>query len=205
MMAIGTFRTAIRVAALLALSAPRARAQSPGPSTDATAGASQAAHTADVPKYEPAGSVAGRVFAEVMMGSGLATIGYLAGPKLAGAACTECRSAAGLAGANAAFPLGVYWGGRLVRGRGSFWLTVAAPWIVSATTFIALARDNNYDGKPALQIGTVGGALAAPLSIVLFELSNAAIRANRPIADSQVHVAIGPHRDGMLLMLARTF
>jgi hypothetical protein len=148
--------------------------------------------------------VAGRVVAEVLMGSGLATVGYLVGPKLAGAACSQCLSAAGFAGASATFPLGVYWGGRLVRGRGLFWLTVAAPWLVSATTIITLARDTDYDGKPAVQIGTVGGAIAAPLSIVLYELSHAANRANAPRASaaSQVHVAIGPRQGGVGLLVS---
>lgn len=181
--------TAISTTLLLCLVAPRARAQSPAPR---------------LPESEPAGRVAGRVVAEVLMGSGLATVGFLGGPKLAGAACSGCMSAAGFAGASAAFPLGVYWGGRLVHGRGSFWLTVAAPWLVSATTFAALARDDDYDGRPALQIGAVGGAIAAPLAIALFELSSAVVRASAPRtgAASRVDVAIGPRGDGVGLVVS---
>jgi hypothetical protein len=200
MTAIGLGRAVISITVVLFLVAPSARAEAPGPSTSAPASGSEQARPAEhVPYSEPAGSVAGRVVAEVMMGSGLGTVGFLAGPRLAGAACSKCRSAAGFAGATAMFPLGVYWGGGLVRGKGSFWLTVAAPWIASATTFVALARDTNYDAEHAVQIGLVGGAIAAPLSIVLYELSHAWNRASasRASAASQVHVAIGPRQGGV--------
>jgi hypothetical protein len=202
MTAIEQSGAAISIAAVLFLAAPSALAEAPAPSASAPANVSEEVRPA-VPDSEPAGSVAGRVAAEVLMGSGFATVGYLVGPKLTGSACSECLPAAGFAGANATFPLGVYWGARLVRGRGLFWLTVAAPWVVSATTFVALARDRDYDGKPALQIGGVGGAIAFPLSIVLYELSHAVNRANasRPSAVSQFHLGIGPHRDGVELLV----
>ena len=51
---------------------------------------------ASAPALEPAVSVAGRVAAEALMGAGLATAGFLAGPELAGAACRKCLFAAWL-------------------------------------------------------------------------------------------------------------
>src|SRR5262249_29954916 len=107
--------------------------------------------TARPERAESAGSVAERIVAEFMVGSGLAAVGFLAGSKVVSAACSTCVFAAGFAGASATFPVGVYAGGRLVRGKGNFWLTVAAPWIVSATTIVALARDEDYDGRPAFE------------------------------------------------------
>ena len=122
--------------------------------------------------FESAGSVAERLVAEFMVGSGFATVGFLAGSKVVSAACSTCVFAASFAGANVTFPMGVYAGGRLVRGKGNFLLTVSASWLVSATTIVALARDEDYDGRPAFELGTIGGAITAPLSMVLFELSH---------------------------------
>jgi hypothetical protein len=138
------------------------------------------------------------------MGSGLAAAGFVVGPELTGAACQRCLFAAGLAGANAAFPIGVYWAGGLARGEGSFWLTVAAPWIVSATTVAALVLDKDYDGIPAFQIGAIGGVAAAPISIVLYELTHARRHA-RPAADSRPTIAVDPHRDGVALRVGGSF
>jgi hypothetical protein len=188
---------------VLSVAAPNARAES-----TARAAGTPAHRTEEAPAAtrdtEPAGSIAERVVAEVLLGSSLGTVGYLAGPKIVGAACTGCRSAAGYAGVSAAFPLGVYWGGSLVRGRGSFWLTIATPWLVSATTIVALARDHDYDGQPALGIGIVGTAVSAPISIALYELTSAVNRSHSVRAGGAlpVRVALGPHRDGMELFVS---
>ena len=105
------------------------------------------------------------------------------------------------------FPLGVYWGGNLVRGQGSFWLTAAAPWIVSATAFTALYFDRDYDGSPAFQIAAIGGAITAPLSILLYEVTHARRRANafREAASLRPYVALGPQSDGVALHIAGKF
>jgi hypothetical protein len=149
----------------------------------------------------------GRVVAETLMGSGLATVGFLAGPELSAANCRRCLFAAGLTGANATFPLGVYWGGHLVGGEGSFWLTVAAPWIVAVTAGAALGLDKNYDGSPAFEIAAVGGAIAAPVSILLYELTHASARTSVPkdAPGSCPQVAVSTRRDGMGLHIGGRF
>lgn len=197
MRTVGSRHTVAPLVALLTLSASSAHAGSDGIGGGSPEMASKQSAGASAPDSESAGSVSRRVVAEVMMGTGLATIGYLVGPKIGSPACGDCISAAGLAGASAAFPLGVYWGGRVVHGQGSFWLTIAAPWLVSAATAIALARDQNTDGHPALQIGTWGTAIAAPLSVVSYELSNAANRQNAFRESSGVRVAVTPWRSGL--------
>lgn len=144
--------------------------------------------------------VAGRVVVEVLSGTGMATLGFVVGPELTGAACRRCLYAAGLAGANAAFPIGVAWGGSLVRGQGSFLATAAAPWLVSVTTVFALARDEDHDGRPAFQIGAIGGAAAAAISVTLYELTSARTRAStRPV------VTATPRGDGMTVDVAGRF
>jgi hypothetical protein len=105
--------------------------------------------------------------------------------------------AAGFAGASATFPIGVYAGGRLVRGHGNFFLTIAAPWLVSATTIVALSRDEDYDGRPAFEIATIGGSIAAPLSMVLFELSHAWVlgrASEKTRAMAPLHIGLAPAR-----------
>lgn len=188
------------VAVALVLSAEQASAQTPpGESRPAPARPETA---------ESAGSVAERVVAEFMVGSGFATVGFLAGSKLVSAACATCVYAAGFAGASATFPVGVYAGGRLVRGKGNFLLTVAAPWIISATTVVALARDEDYDGRPAFEIGTIGGAVAAPLSMVLFELSHAWVSAHstqRARGAARFQAGVLQSRSGFTLFIARDF
>jgi hypothetical protein len=130
-----------------------------------------------------------------MVGSGFATLGFLAGSKVVSAACSTCVFAASFAGAGLTFPIGVYAGGRLVRGKGNFWLTVSASWLVSATTIVALARDDEYDGRPAFEIGTVGGTIAAPLSMALFELSHSwAARPAIGSARAQLPIHVGLSR-----------
>jgi hypothetical protein len=94
-----------------------------------------------------------------------------------------------------------------VRGDGSFWLTVAAPWIVSATPFSTLVLDKDYDGDPAFQVGVIGGAIAAPVSIALYEITHARGRAKRlkEAAAPRLHLAISPYRGGLALHVARVF
>jgi len=160
------------------------------------------------PPPETVDAIAGRAVAEVLMGSGIATIGFVAGPKLTGGvSCRACLFAAGFAGANATFPLGVYWGGNLAHGNGSFWLTMAAPWVVSATTFGAIVFDKNYDGSPAIQIGAIGGAIAAPISVMLYELTHANRRAStlRPCATLSPQIAVAPRGDGLAIHLSGQF
>lgn len=198
-------RVAAWVAAALCALASNARAQEP---TASGAPLTAVRHEpAPAPALEPVVSVAGRVVAEALMGAGLATASFVAGPEIAGAACRKCLFAAGFAGGNAMFPVGVYWGGYLVRGEGSFWLAAAAPWLVSATAFTALVFDQDYDGQPAFQIGVIGGAIAAPLSILSYELSHASARAEtvKEVAARRLHVAIGRHHDGMALIVGRRF
>ena len=103
---------------------------------------------------------------------------------------------------------GAYAGGRLVRGKGNFWLTVAAPWMVSATTIVALARDDDYNGRPAFEIGTIGGSIAAPLSMVMFELSNAWVRARSsrsPLGAPSFQAGLVQSRGGVTLWIAKEF
>lgn len=145
--------------------------------------------------------LAGRIASELLVGTGLATVGFLVGPQLTGAACRQCLYAAGLAGANALFPMGVYWGGRTVRGEGSFWATSVLPWAVSVATVVALARDQETDGSPAFEIGGIGGAIAAPLSIALFELTSWASVRKRTWAPTAV---VAPHRGGATLAVGAT-
>lgn len=157
---------------------------------------------------EPAGSVAERLVAEFMIGSGFATAGFLAGSKVVSAACSTCVFAAAFAGASVTFPVGVYAGGRLVRGKGNFWLTLSAPWLVSAVTIVALARDQDYDGRPAFEIGTVGGTIAAPLSMFLFELSHSWVRGHPSVSARTplpLHVGLSPGRGGIGVMIAGPF
>jgi hypothetical protein len=159
-------------------------------------------------QLESAGSVAERLVAEFMIGSGFATAGFLAGSKVVSASCSTCVFAAGFAGASATFPIGVYAGGRLVRGKGNFWLTIAAPWLVSATTIVAISRDEDYDGRPAFEIGTIGGSIAAPLSMVLFELSHAWVRGHASggvRAALPLHVGLSPARGSVGVIVAGPF
>jgi hypothetical protein len=158
--------------------------------------------------FESAGSVAERLVAEFMVGSGFATLGFLAGSKVVNAACSTCVFAASFAGANVTFPVGVYAGGRLVRGKGNFWLTVSAPWLVSLTTIVALAREEDHDGRPAFEIGTIGGTITAPLSMALFELSHS--WAARPAtggarARLPVHVGLSRSQHGVGVIVGGPF
>ena len=165
----------------------------------ATTPSSAPAHAKHSERSESAGSVAERLVAEFMVGSGFATLGFLAGSKLVSAACSTCVFAASFAGANVTFPIGVYAGGQLVRGKGNFLLTVSASWLVSATTIVALARDEDYDGRPAFEIGTIGGSVAAPLSILLFELSHSWVsgRETGSAKALPIHVGFSRSRDGV--------
>jgi hypothetical protein len=156
---------------------------------------------------ESAGSVAERLVAEFMVGSGFATAGFLAGSKLVSAACSTCVFAASFAGASVTFPVGVYAGGRLVRGKGNFFLTVSASWLVSTVTIVALARDEDYDGRPAFEIGTIGGSVAAPLSMALFELSNSWARGRSSVRTKTalpLHVGVSPGEGGVRFIVSGT-
>jgi hypothetical protein len=96
----------------------------------------------------------------------------------------------------------------LVRGQGNFWLTVSAPWIVSATTIVALARDEYVDGRPAFEIGTIGGAIAAPLSMVLFELSHAWVRSQasqRAWTVPRFQAGLVQNRTGVTVFVTESF
>lgn len=175
-----------------------------------SSGTASAQAPASKPEAPPdsTGLLARRVVAETMMGLGFASAGFVLGPSVASAACNKCIYAAGFAGASAAFPFGVYWGGSLVRGRGSFWLTAAGSWAVSASAFTALALDEDYDGQPALAIASVGGAIAAPLGIVLYEVTHAdasdgSVPENR--AGSALHFVLGPRPGGLAVVAARSF
>jgi hypothetical protein len=194
---------------MVCMFATAARAQQPPPPSAAAASAhaeAQPVPGAD-PALESAGVLAGRLVAEALMGSGLATVGFLAGPELGAANCRRCLFAAGFAGANATFPLGVYWGGHLVDGEGSFWLTVAAPWVVSATAWTALVLDKSFNGKLAFEIATIGGAVAAPVSVLLYEITNARRRRSSPAEStgSCPQVALSTRRGGMALHLGGRF
>ncbi len=191
-MTFASRRRAARIILLLAVGAPSARAQAAPP--DRSAPPIPSREVSRETSSESAGSVARRVVAEAMMGVGLATVGYVAAPEIITGSSSDSVRAAEWAGASAAFPLGVAWGGHLVHGHGWLSVTVAAPWLVSALTGVALYRDENGDGRPALQIATWGSAIAAPLSIVSYELSNAASRAGA--SRSQVQVSVSPWRDG---------
>jgi hypothetical protein len=184
-------------AALFAL-ATSARAQSAAPATAATAATCE-------PRRAPEPSLPGRVTAEVLTGAALASVGFVAAPELVGAACHQCVYAAGLAGASAAFPIGVYWGGSLARGRGSFWLTVAAPWLASAAALTATITDQDYDGSPAFQIGAIGGAVAAPISVLLYELSSRRAETRRETASSPPRFAVAPRQGGVAIHVGGAF
>jgi hypothetical protein len=148
--------------------------------------------------------VAGRVLGETLVGAGVATAGFLAGPGLGAAGCRRCVLAAGFATALATFPLGVYWGGDILGGAGSFWLTVAGPWMVSGATWIALALDQETEGSPAVQIATIGGAIAAPLGVLLYELSDPG-RWRPARGDSPARVGLAPLPGGAAVLVAGTF
>jgi hypothetical protein len=197
-------RRALGVAAGIAFVARGASAEPPGAEASV-----EPAKTSRTEQPESAGSIAERLVAEFMIGSGFATAGFIAGSKVVSAACSTCVFAAGFAGASATFPIGVYAGGRLVRGKGDFWLTIAAPWLVSATTIVALARDEDYDGRPAFEIGTIGGSIAAPLSMALFELSHAWARGRTPertraTLPLPLHVGLSPARGSIGVVVAGT-
>lgn len=195
-----TLRRAVGIAVGIILLANGSAAEAP-----ATEASVEPAKTKRPEQPEPAGSIAERLVAEFMVGSGFATVGFLAGSKVVSAACSTCLFAAGFAGASATFPIGVYAGGRLVRGKGNFWLTIAAPWLVSATTIVALARDEDYDGRPAFEIGTIGGSIAAPVSMALFELSHAwasGHTSERPRAALPMHVGLSPARGSIGIVVA---
>jgi len=201
-------RVARSIAVAFCLLAHGVEAQTQAPCAPATAGqAGGAPAVAPGPESESAGALAGRLVTETLLGSGLATIGFLVGPEVTAAACRTCVYAAGLAGANALFPLGVYWGGNSVGGEGSFLFTVAGPWLVSATAFTAIALDQDYDGKPAFKISAIGGAIAAPLSIALYEVTHARRRAEklRRATAFRPLVAFGPQRGGLSLQVAGQF
>ncbi|HEY3236543.1 MAG TPA: hypothetical protein VGJ84_17630 [Polyangiaceae bacterium] len=189
----------------IGLWATSVNAQASATDSNATLGESQITSSGPKTRLEPAGTVAGRVVAEALMGTGLATVGYLVGPKLAGTACRNCIYAASFAGASATFPIGVYWGGHLVRGNGSFLLTVGAPWIVSITTVVALLRDGEYDGRPAFEIGAIGSAVTAPLSIVAYELSHLLTRPRPAAPGDRIQLAAVQRRGGMELLMSLRF
>jgi hypothetical protein len=195
-----TLRRALGIAVGVILLAKGAAAEVP-----ATEASVEPAKTKRTEQPESAGSIAERLVAEFMIGSGFAAAGFLAGSKVVSAACSTCVFAAGFAGASATFPIGVYAGGRLVRGKGNFWLTIAAPWLVSATTIVALSRDEDYDGRPAFEIGTIGGIIAAPGSMALFELSHAWARGHtseRAGAALPLHVGLSTARGSIGLVVA---
>lgn len=115
-----------------------------------------------------------RVVAEAMMGTGVATLGYLAGPKLFGASCRSCRDAASFAGGAALFPLGAYWGGYITGGRGRILHMVFPSLVLSGISVIALTRaeDDGSTRDPPLHSVKWAALASAPLSIALYELSH---------------------------------
>jgi hypothetical protein len=142
----------------LALVCSRARAtESDTPATSA--------HEAEL-------SIAGRVVAEAMMGAGVGTLGYLAGPKLLGASCLSCRDAAGWAGVAVTFPLGVYWGGYVTGGRGRFLWTVPMSFVIAGASVLALTRGEDGSDNPPLDTVKWGVIASAPVTIALYELSH---------------------------------
>jgi len=155
-------RRASRVGSLgvlvaLALVSPRARATE----SDTPA-----------PARESELSIAGRVVAEAMMGAGVGTLGYLAGPKILGASCRSCREAASWAGVAATFPLGVYWGGYVTGGRGRLRWMAPMSLAVAGASVLALSRGEDGSDNPPLDTVKWGVLVSAPLSIALYELSH---------------------------------
>lgn len=153
-------------------------------------------------EQETAAGALGRVGVELLVGGTFATAGFFTAIPLGELLCdglgcdspsddgSDLRVRIGLALllANALYPAGVYFGGRLAGGRGEPWPTYVSTVAVVAVGTVGMLIDTTL-GLGLLLAGTIIDLLGA---IIGFEASHASHRARRP----GVVAGVAPTTDG---------
>ncbi len=152
---------------------------------------------------ETAGEALGRVGLEILFGGAFATAAFFGGLGLGALACDggACNSpgddgdggvvvalGVGLLLGNAAYPAGVYTGGRLAGARGTLFPTYASTLVIVGAGGVGMLIDPTV-GLAILAVGSVVDLLGA---IIGFEASHAADLSREP----GIVAAVSPTPDG---------